>query len=147
MLDRLKTELLLHILSFLSSPSPIRFHPQRFRDLKNLCLVSQGLRQCEQPLLWRTIQVRSRTQVEAVMREAPAFVEAVQTLSAQRTKQLGCSDLPMLFRSLPCLRDVRVTVWGSVLGLSEDRSEDFLPSLAALPGPVSLLFILSHLFR
>ncbi|GAA5829860.1 hypothetical protein JCM11251_007910 [Rhodosporidiobolus azoricus] len=54
MLDRLPTELLIHVLSYLDPMSPDRISSRR--DLYNCCLTTRRMRIHAQPLLWRQLK-------------------------------------------------------------------------------------------
>jgi hypothetical protein len=56
MLDTLETEMILHVLSFLSSPGLVSIPRHRTSTLYALCLVSKRLKACAQPLLWQAVE-------------------------------------------------------------------------------------------
>ncbi|GAA5906416.1 hypothetical protein JCM6882_004430 [Rhodosporidiobolus microsporus] len=70
MLDRLPTELVAHILSFVDPPSP--FHLTKPSSLHACCLVSKRIKVLAQPLLWRVLVLKEKADFEAVKREAGA---------------------------------------------------------------------------
>jgi hypothetical protein len=68
MLDRFPTEILLHVLSFLSSPGLVRLPPQRHSTLLSLCLVSRGLSRVAQAFLWEAVELEKQAQLETICR-------------------------------------------------------------------------------
>jgi hypothetical protein len=132
MLDSIAPELILHILSFLTSPGHTHLPHLRTRTFYSLCLVSRRLRDCAQPLLWQTVDFASWQQAEPISREAEVFGKYTRVLAVYCSVELSLVDLPLVLRSLPDLEDVRVTN-RAAFPSQDDRSTELLPLLAALP--------------
>jgi hypothetical protein len=135
MLDRFETEILLHIFSFLPSPSVVAILPLRINNLCSLCLVSKRLRDVAQPVLWRAVAVKIPSQVAALSNETAMLREHIRVLSIEVGRKEG--ELAMALTvatSLSGLEDLRLT-----------SSFQYLPGMeavwaafSAVPGKLSL---------
>jgi hypothetical protein len=109
MLDRLETELLLHILSFLPSPDVVASSPVHDTTLYKLCLVSKRLRDVAQPFLWRAVAIKSPSQMTAVANKTAMLREHIRVLSIEVGRGEGDMAMAMdLVGLLPSLTDIRL---------------------------------------
>lgn len=93
MLDRLETELVQHILSFVAAPDDPRHRSayHRLRTLYACCLVSRRMRLLAQPLLWQKVELFEPKEATALVHSAalaPTLPTFVRTLQARGGRKI-----------------------------------------------------------
>ncbi|GAA5916643.1 hypothetical protein JCM6882_001567 [Rhodosporidiobolus microsporus] len=128
MLDRLPTELVAHVLSFVDPPSAYRL--TKPTSLYACCLVSKRVKEVAQPLLWRAVSVNWLGDLEAVEPQATStgLMRYARILDVDRS---ACKvfELEALVQSLTGLREIRVRCFEDA---SDDAVDAVLPSLTHL---------------
>ncbi|GAA5911414.1 hypothetical protein JCM6882_004995 [Rhodosporidiobolus microsporus] len=119
MLDRLPTELVAHILSFVDPPSPYRL--TKPTSLYACCLVSKRVKEVAQPLLWRTVSADRLGDYEAIKPEATStgLLRYTRVLEVNRTA-CDAEKLEELVQSLTGLREIRLRNHHNVTGNAVD---------------------------
>jgi hypothetical protein len=132
MLDRLPTEILLHILSLLPQPRLLELPPARDNPLHRICLVSKRLRTTAQSLLWRRVKVplekRRDIELNSIISPRTAFLAPFVRELYITSLDYTCPHVVGLIAELPELQCVQISNRKMPV-----EADELLPVLAKLP--------------